>query len=115
MPRLSAIIITKNAAEDIGACLESVAFCDERIVVDCGSADDTPRLAEAAGARVVHHAWEGFGAQKNFALSLVTGDWVLSVDADERVTPALAAEIKAAMSRDEDGFEMPRLSHFCGR
>jgi glycosyltransferase involved in cell wall biosynthesis len=116
MPRLSAIIITKNEASDIGACLESVAFCDERIVVDCGSEDGTVRLAEAAGARVVEHAWEGFGAQKNFALSLATGDWVLSIDADERVTAALAAEIQSAIAAESaDGYTMPRSSTFCGK
>ena len=116
MPRISAIVITKNEADNIAACLASVAFCDERIVVDCGSEDDTVRIAEAAGARVMFHAWEGFGAQKNFALSLAQGDWVLSIDADERVTPALKAEIEAAIASGQaDGYEMPRRSTFCGR
>jgi glycosyltransferase involved in cell wall biosynthesis len=116
MPKLSAIVIAKNEAHNIEACLDALSFCDERIVVDSGSADGTPRLAEGKGARVVDHAWQGFGAQKNFALSLATGDWVLSVDADERVPPALAAEIKSAMANgDADGYEMPRLSTFCGR
>src|SRR5215211_4924443 len=115
MPRLSAIVITSNEAAHIAECLHSVAFCDERIVVDCGSADATQDLAREAGAHVSFHPFGGFGAQKNFALSLATGDWVLSIDADERVTPALAAEIHAAISGDADGFEMPRLSHFCGR
>ena len=116
MPRLSAIVITRDEAANIGACLASVAFCDERIVVDCGSDDDTVRLAREAGARVEQHAFEGFGAQKNFALSLARGDWVLSLDADERVSPDLAAEIKAAIARgDSDGYELPRVSTFCGR
>jgi glycosyltransferase involved in cell wall biosynthesis len=73
-------------------------------------------LAQAAGARVVAHDWQGFGAQKNFALSLAAGDWVLSLDADERVTPALAAQISEAVAAGQaDGYEMPRLSTFCGR
>ena len=93
MPRLSAIIITRNEARNIGDCLEALAFCDERIVVDGGSDDGTPEIARAKGARVTAAAWHGFGAQKNFALSLAGGDWVLSIDADERVTPSLAQAI----------------------
>jgi glycosyltransferase involved in cell wall biosynthesis len=116
MPTLSAIVITRNEARNIEDCLDALAFCDERIVVDSGSDDDTVRKAEAKGARVVSREWKGFGAQKNFALSLATGDWVLSIDADERVTPALAAEIRAAVARaGADGYQMPRLSCFCGR
>lgn len=116
MTRLSAIIITRNEAANIAACLASVAFCDERVVVDCGSSDDTVALARAAGARVEHHDWEGFGAQKNYALSLASGDWVLSIDADERVSPELAVAITAAIATGvADGYEIPRLSTFCGR
>lgn len=116
MPRLSAIVITKNEAAKIGACLDSVDFCDETIVVDSGSADETVALAEARGARVVQRAWSGFGPQKNFALSLARGEWVLSLDADERVSDALAEQIRKAIDDgDADGYEMPRLSTFCGR
>jgi glycosyltransferase involved in cell wall biosynthesis len=116
MPRLSAIVIAKNEAAKIGDCLDSLAFCDERIVVDSGSSDETVDLAEQKGARVVVHDWQGFGAQKNFALSLATGDWVLSLDADERVTPPLAAQIRQAVDAGQaDGYEMPRLSSFCGK
>ena len=116
MPSLSAIVITRNEAGKIADCLDSLSFCDERIVVDCGSEDDTVSRALAHGARVEHHAFEGFGAQKNFALSLASGEWVLSVDADERVSPALAAEITTAIGeKDADGYEMPRLSSFLGR
>jgi glycosyltransferase involved in cell wall biosynthesis len=116
MPSLSAIVIAKDEARNIEACLDTLAFCDERIVVDSGSADATTRLAEGKGARVVSHPWTGFGAQKNFALSLATGDWVISIDADERIPAALAQEIRAAILRaNVDGYEMPRLSTFCGR
>lgn len=116
MPSLSAIVITKNEAAKIEACLDSLAFCDERVVVDSGSSDDTVALAQAKGARVVLHEWTGFGPQKNFALSLATGDWVLSLDADERVGPELARQIMNAIAAGEaDGYEMPRLSTFCGR
>src|SRR6516165_4872508 len=93
LPRLSAIVITKNEAANIGDCLESLGFCDERIVVDCGSSDDTATIAQGKGARVVFRAWDGFGPQKNFALSLAQGDWVLSLDADECVPPDLGAAI----------------------
>jgi glycosyltransferase involved in cell wall biosynthesis len=120
MPQLSAIIITRNEAANIGECLDTLAFCDERIVVDCGSDDGTVDIARGKGARVEHHDWNGFGPQKNFALSLATGDWVLSLDADERVTPELAAAITAAIAGGAaqgtvDGFELPRISSFCGR
>jgi glycosyltransferase involved in cell wall biosynthesis len=117
MPRLSAIVIARNEARNIEACLDSLAFCDERIVVDGGSDDDTAARAQARGARVAVAAdWQGFGVQKNRALALASGDWVLSVDADERVSGALAAEIVRAMdTATADGFEMPRLSTFCGQ
>jgi len=115
--RLSAIVITKNEARNIEACLDSLAFCDERIVVDGGSEDGTARLAEAKGARVtIAKEWRGFGPQKNFALSLATGEWVLSVDADEQVSEDLAVEIRRAITEGlTDAYEMPRLSTFCGR
>ena len=116
LPALSAIVITRNEAANITGCLVALAFCDERIVVDCGSSDDTIRLARENGAQVVHQDWLGFGAQKNFALSLATGDWVLTVDADERVSPALAATIRAAIATGQaEGYELPRRSSFCGQ
>ena len=116
MPRLSAIIIARNEAHNIADCLASVAFCDERIVVDSGSTDDTVRIAEQAGARVEFNAWPGFGRQFNHALSLATGDWVLSIDADERIGPALAAEIKSAAAAPKaDAYEIPRVTSFLGR
>ena len=116
MPVLSAIIITKNEAANIADCLDSVAFCDERIVVDAGSTDETVQIAQSKGAQVVSHPFEGFGAQKGFALSLAASDWVLSIDADERVLPELAQEILHAVGTGAaDCYEIPRRSTFCGR
>ena len=109
-------MIAKNEEANIGPCLDGLAFCDERIVVDAGSSDRTVELAQQKGARVVAHEWQGFGAQKNFALSLAHGDWVLSIDADERVSPALADEIqRVIVEGSADGYEIPRLSSFVGR
>ena len=91
MAQLSVVIITFNEQANIRACLESVGFADEIIVVDSGSTDATVALATAAGARVtVTPDWPGFGPQKNRALALARHDWVLSLDADERVSSALA-------------------------
>jgi glycosyltransferase involved in cell wall biosynthesis len=115
--RLSAIVIAKNEARNIEACLDSLAFCDEIIVVDGGSEDGTASLAQAKGASVtIAEDWRGFGPQKNLALSLATGEWVLSIDADERVSAELAAEIRRAITEGlSAAYEMPRLSTFCGR
>jgi glycosyltransferase involved in cell wall biosynthesis len=116
LPRLSAIVITLNEAANIAGCLDALAFCDERIVVDGGSGDETVQIAEDKGARVTSNTFEGFGAQKGFALSLATGDWVLSIDADERVSPELAQEMRDAIAAGgADCYEMPRRSRFCGR
>lgn len=113
---LSVILITKNEAANIRACLESVSFADEIVVVDSGSTDGTAEIARSMGARVFVHAdWPGFGPQKNRALDQATGDWVFSLDADERVTPELRAELQQAMRSDEaEGYFVPRLSQFCG-
>ncbi|NCA26972.1 MAG: glycosyltransferase family 2 protein, partial [Methylophilaceae bacterium] len=91
---LSVIIITKNEAHSIQACLESVSWADEIIVVDSESEDQTVSICENYGAKVFEQEWLGFGKQKNYALSKAKGDWILSVDADERVTSALEIEIK---------------------
>ena len=100
-PELSVIIITKNEAHNIEGCLASVAFADEWIVVDSGSTDDTVARAGAMGAQVtVTPDWPGFGVQKGRALALATGRWVLSLDADERVSEALAAAIRSVVSAD---------------
>lgn len=115
MPKLSVILITKNEAANIRDCLASVAFADEIVLVDSGSTDDTVAIARELGAQVFEFAdWPGFGAQKNRALSFARHEWVLSIDADERVSPALQAELLAAMQGDFDGYFVPRLSQFCG-
>lgn len=117
MLRLSAIIIAKNEEKNIGACLDTLKFCEERIVVDGGSEDATAAIAEKKGARVVvNPEWKGFGPQKNYALSLAKGDWVLSIDADERVSPELAEQMRGVIAEGlYDAYEMPRLSTFCGK
>ena len=116
-PRLSVIIITRDESKRLRPCLESVAFADEIVVVDSGSTDDTVEIARSAGARVTQTLdWPGFGPQKNRALDLATGDWVFSIDADERVTPALRASIESAISEPRwDAYTVGRLSSFCGQ
>jgi glycosyltransferase involved in cell wall biosynthesis len=114
---LSVIIITKNEEANLQACLESVRFADQWVVVDSASTDNTRAIASAFGAEVTTtQTWPGFGPQKNLALGLATQDWVLSLDADERVTPELAAEIRQAMQTPgTNAFEIPRLTQFCGQ
>jgi glycosyltransferase involved in cell wall biosynthesis len=114
--KLSVIIITRNEAENIQACLDSVRFANQWIIVDSGSTDGTQAIARAAGATVIETAdWPGFGPQKNRALNAADGDWILSLDADERVSPALQAEILAALANSAHAaWALPRLSSFCG-
>ena len=118
MPLLSLIVITRNEEASIERCLHSAAFADEVVVVDNHSADKTVEIARRLGAKVISAPdWPGFGPQKNRALDAATGEWVLSLDADEWIEQPLADEIKAAM-RDPaaaDGYEMPRRSRFCGK
>jgi glycosyltransferase involved in cell wall biosynthesis len=113
---LSAVIITKNEADAIGACLESLAFADELLVVDSGSTDDTVDIAARLGARVIHQDWLGYGPQKHFAVGAATHDWVLCVDADERVTPALRESIAAALAAPtHHAYRFARCNRFLGR
>ena len=117
MASLSVTVITKNEAHNIEACLRSVRFADQVVVLDSGSTDDTVALARAMGAEVsVSPDWQGFGIQKNRALALAKSDWVLSLDADERVTPELQAEIQAVLQAPaHDVYSFPRLSSYCGQ
>ena len=116
---LSVCIITKDEAARLPACLASVDFADEILVVDCGSADETVVAAEAAGARVIHQDWLGYGLQKQFAVDRATHDWVLCLDADERVSGSLKTNLLACLCRVEGaeiaGFEFPRRNRFLGR
>lgn len=117
MAKLSVTIITLQEAAHIEACLASVGWADEVLVVDSGSTDGTPDLARARGARVIVRDWPGYSAQKNFATSQAAHDWILSVDADERVTPELAAEIRRTLAGDprEAGYRLPRVTWHLGR
>lgn len=115
---LSVILITRDEAANIRACLESVAWADEIIVVDSGSTDGTAEICRGFGAQVYVHDWPGFGVQKNRALGYASKEWVLSIDADERVTPGLRAAIEAALRNDAgacSAYRVSRLSSYCGR
>jgi glycosyltransferase involved in cell wall biosynthesis len=114
---LSCCIIAMNEEDRLGECLDSVAFCDEVLVVDSHSTDGTRALAAAKGARVIERDWPGFGPQKDFAVQAAQHDWVLCVDADERVSPALRTEIEALAARGFDAhgaWRMPRLANHLG-
>ena len=95
---LSAVLITRNAAAVLDACLESLRFADEILLVDSASSDGTLEIAARRGARVVQKEWLGFGRQKQFAVDQAKNDWVLCIDADERVSPELAASIAKALA-----------------
>jgi len=114
--RLSVTIIAWNEEERLRACLDSVSWADEIVVVDAESTDKTVQLAREVTDRVWVRPWPGFAAQKNFALDQATGDWVLSLDADERVTPDLAGRIRAIVGDDgpADGYAIPRRNIFWG-
>jgi glycosyltransferase involved in cell wall biosynthesis len=116
---ISLVVITFNEAAAIARCLDSVDFAAEKIVLDCGSEDDTRAIALAHGARVVEQAWLGFGAQRNFASDLASHDWILSLDADEALTPELAREMKqrlpALLDSNASAGILYRTAWFMGR
>jgi glycosyltransferase involved in cell wall biosynthesis len=115
-PRISACIITLNEADRIDACLASLAFCDEIVVVDSGSTDRTRELAAAHGARVLQRAFDGYRTQKEFALRAASHDWVLCLDADERVSAALRTSIETARARGfpATGYRFARATEYFG-
>jgi glycosyltransferase involved in cell wall biosynthesis len=117
VPRVTVIIITLDEAEHIAAAIDSVSWADEVIVVDSGSADDTVAIARARGARTEMREWTGYVDQKNFATSLARNDWIFSLDADERVPPALATEIRALLTTDPPlgGYRAARVTYHLGR
>jgi glycosyltransferase involved in cell wall biosynthesis len=115
---LSACIIAYNEADRIEECIRSVAFCDEIVVVDSHSTDATRALAAALGARVVERDFEGYRSQKDFAVRSAQGDWVLCLDADERVSPELRREIEALRAggfAGHAGWSIPRITDYFGR
>jgi glycosyltransferase involved in cell wall biosynthesis len=114
---LSVAIITLNEAANLPRTLESVRFAQEIVVLDSGSTDGTREMAQRAGARWIEAPWKGFAQQKNAAIAATTSDWVLSLDADEEVSPALAREIAELIAGDAqfNAYRVPRLNHFLGR
>lgn len=115
-PPLSAVLITLNAAAQLEACLRSLLFCDEIVIVDSGSSDDTLELAAKYGAKVVTCEWLGFGPQKQFAVMQAKNDWVLCIDADERVSAELQDSIAAALAQPVcHAYRFARCNRFMGR
>ena len=114
---VSAIVITKNEADAIADALTSLSWADEIIVVDAESTDNTVAIARQFTERVYVRAWKGYVDQKNHAATLATHDWIFSLDADERVTPELSAEIGALLQSEPAarGYRMPRVSFYLGR
>jgi glycosyltransferase involved in cell wall biosynthesis len=115
--KISAIIITRNEEKNIEDAIRSVSWADEILVVDSESTDRTRELAGSLGARVLVNSWPGFSLQKQFAVDHATNDWILSLDADERVTDALQTEIERIRDNGTtaDGFRVPRLSYYMNR
>lgn len=114
--RLSVVVITYNAGRDLPACLASVTFADEIVVVDSGSSDETLTVAERYGARIIKQEWLGYGAQKQFGAAQARNRWILCVDADERVNPALRTSLQAALqSPKHAAYAMARCNRFMGR
>jgi glycosyltransferase involved in cell wall biosynthesis len=116
VPKLSVTVITKNEAAHIAAAIASVKWADEILVVDSESSDRTLAIAGECGARTVVRGWSGYGAQKNYAASIAAHDWILSLDADERVTPALADEIRTVVGNpSQAAYRMPRVTWHLGQ
>lgn len=118
MPQsLSVVLITLNEAANLPRTLASIGWAEEIVVLDSGSTDETEQMARAAGARFFSEPWRGFAAQKNAAIDRTTGDWILSLDADEELSPALIAEIQQLLAQEnplQTAYKIPRLNHFLG-
>ena len=117
MNKLSAVIITLNEERNIGRCIDSLqGVADEIVVVDSGSTDKTEHICKEKGVIFQHHDWAGFSGQKNYAETLATGDWILSIDADEALSPALQAEVMKLklMPPKDQVYRLKRLTNFCG-
>jgi glycosyltransferase involved in cell wall biosynthesis len=117
MPDLSAVIITKNEEANIARCLDSIKFADELILVDSESIDRTVEIAKSYGARIIHHTWNGYGPAKREGVNAATCRWVLSLDADEALSPELADEIKEVITAEKEyaGYYLKRKTMFLGR
>ena len=116
--KLTACIITYNEADRIDACLRSLSFCDEIVVVDSHSTDATRQIAGSLNARVIERDWPGYRSQKQFAVEAASNDWVLCLDADERVTSQLREEIEALRTRgfaEHAGWSVPRITDYFGQ
>jgi (heptosyl)LPS beta-1,4-glucosyltransferase len=115
--KLTVTVITRNEAANIEGALQSVTWADEIVVVDSNSADETVAIAKRYGARVDVHPWRGYSAQRNYAAEIASHDWILAIDADERVPPALAEEIRKILTNGPaaSGYRMPRASFYLGR
>ncbi len=110
-------IVTRNEAASVSGCLDSVSWAEEVVVLDCGSSDGTQEICRARGALVIEHPWEGYSAQKNLAIGKTRHPWVLSLDADERVSEGLLGQIRRVLEEDgpADGYRIPRRNIFFGR
>jgi glycosyltransferase involved in cell wall biosynthesis len=117
VPRVTVTIITLNEAAHIADAIDSAAWADEIVVVDSGSGDDTVAIARSKGAKTETRAWTGYVDQKNFAASLASHDWIFSIDADERIPPALSSEIRTLLSTEppRNGYRVPRVTFHLGR
>jgi glycosyltransferase involved in cell wall biosynthesis len=115
LEKISVIIITRNEEVNIEDCLKSVKWADEIIIVDAESSDNTIGISQKYTDKIFTHKWEGYAKQKQFALSLAKNEWILSLDADERVTPELKDEIEAGVKDGFDGFKIPRKNYFLGK
>ena len=112
---LTAVIIARNEEAALGACLDALSWCQEIVVVDSGSVDATSELARSRGARVLDHAWDGYGRQKNFAVRQASNDWVLCIDADEIVSASLRENIQKALTGGQfRAYELVRRNRFMG-
>lgn len=115
--KLTVTVITRNEAANLEGALESVKWADEIVVVDSRSSDNTVEIAKRHATRVETHDWAGYSAQRNYAAEIAANDWILALDADERVPPSLAAEIQHIMQKGPaaPGYRMPRVSFYLGR
>ncbi|HLV43695.1 MAG TPA: glycosyltransferase family 2 protein [Aggregatilineales bacterium] len=115
IPQLAGVILTHNEAHNIADCIDALRWADEVVVFDSFSTDDTVERARAAGARVIQHPFEDYGRQRQAALDAVEAEWIFFVDADERVTPELAEEVREKIGRPERGWWVPRYNYIFGR